>query len=56
MAISEAKQQEERRRQDRRVQKRRDVEVRYIFIDRVFKFLFASIIILMGVWMYIFRS
>ncbi|MBT5549106.1 MAG: hypothetical protein HOJ79_01380 [Nitrospina sp.] len=56
MAISKVKQQEERRIQDRRVQQRRAFKSRYVFIDRLFKFLFVSIIILMGVWIYIFRS
>jgi hypothetical protein len=48
MNIGVVENQEERRKKDRRIQKRRDVENRYVFFDRLFKALFVAIIILIG--------
>ena len=46
----------DRRKAKRRTQERRDVERRFVFFDRLFKFLFASIVILIAVWVYIFTE
>ena len=45
MAISEIKKHGNRRREDRRTQQRRDVETRFVFFDRLFKVMFASIVV-----------
>ena len=46
----------DRRKTNRRTQERRDVERRFVFFDRLFKFLFASIVVLVAVWVYIFTK
>jgi len=46
----------DRRKASRRTQERRDAERRFVFFDRLFKFLFASIVVLVAVWVYIFTK
>ena len=54
--MTEDKRIENRRKKDRRTQERRDAERRFGFFDRLFKCLFASIVILVAVWVYIFTG
>ena len=54
MTPSEDKRQEDRRNKDRRIQERRAAERRYVFIDRLFKYLFGIIVILVVIIVYVF--
>ena len=54
--MTEDKRIENRRKKDRRTQERRDAERKFVFFDRLFKCLFASIVILVVVWVYIFTG
>jgi hypothetical protein len=54
--MGEFKKQEVRKVKDRRTQQRRDVEGKHGVFDRLFKFLLASIIAFIGVWVYIFTK
>jgi len=54
MTTSEDKRQEDRRNKDQRIKERRAAERRYVSIDRLFKYLFGIIVILVVIFVYFF--
>jgi hypothetical protein len=50
--ISQIEKQEDGRKEERRVLKRRDVDSGQVLFNKLFNILFAGIVIFLGVWVY----